>query len=654
MNTASVSPSREADRLAALRHYQILDTPPDGAFDHITALAAALFQVPIAIVSLVDHDRIWFKSHHGLETQETNRAPGLCASAILSPEVYHLRDARVDARSLANPLVACKCGLRFYAAAPLRTHDGFNLGTLCVIDREPRKLSRSEGEMLKKLAALVMDHMELRLEAKKVAALEQEHRAMGEQLRQATLQAVESEERFRDLFDEAPIAYVHEGLDSRLIRANKTALKCLGIRPEEVTQTYGKSFAPDTPDAQRRMREAFESINRGTDTSGIVLEMRRKDNGKPLWIQWWSRPDPSGKFTRTMFVDITERVLLEQEQARLQAQNEYLLEEIRREHGFGDIIGESPGLRKVMQQIQLVAPTDAAVLINGESGTGKELVARAIHENSPRKGRALIKVNCGAVPENLFESEFFGHMRGAFTGAVRDKPGRFELADGGTLFLDEIGEIPLAMQSKLLRVLQEQEIERIGDTRVRKVNVRIIAATNRNLQEDVDSGRFRQDLYYRLVVFPLEIPPLRERREDIAPLAAHFVRASARKMNRPPPRFTKTHAAQLTAYDWPGNVRELQNAVERAVILAQNGPLQFDPPTSTRTAQSGTTTTQPGDTSALMFTRAELKQRERESITNALAQANGKIFGPEGAAALLGMKPTTLASRIKALGLQRR
>ncbi len=272
------------------------------------------------------------------------------------------------------------------------------------------------------------------------------------------------------------------------------------------------------------------------------------------------------------------RAFTEIERLRLQLEQEniYLREEVSAALGAHDIIGDSPGLKKVLQQIQLVAPTDAAVLINGESGTGKEWVARAIHENSPRKSRALIKVNCGAVPDALFESEFFGHVKGAFTGAMKDKPGKFELADGGTIFLDEIGEIPLPMQTRLLRVLQEKEIERVGATRPRQVNVRVIAATNRDLKKEVEAGRFRQDLFYRLSVFPIEIPPLRERSEDIAPLAMHFVRHAARRMNRPTPRVTQAALGQLTAHDWPGNVRELQNAVERAVILSQGGPLRFD------------------------------------------------------------------------------
>jgi len=487
---------------------------------------------------------------------------------------------------------------------------------------------------------------------RKVAELGRAERRMSEELRQANEALRESEERFRDLFDEAPIAYVHEEVDTRFIQANRAAMSIMGIKPEEVAGTFGRSLVPDTPDAQRRLREVLERMGSGTETSGVVLELRRKDNGKPVWVQWWSKPAAGSNYTRTMFVDITDRVLMEQEQARLEAQNAYLQEEIRGAHNFGDIIGESPGLRKVMQQIQLVAPTDAAVLVTGESGTGKELVARAVHDHSARKGRVLVKLNCSAVPEGLFESEFFGHVRGAFTGALKDKPGRFELADGGTLFLDEIGEVPLAMQAKLLRVLQEQELERIGDTRTRKINVRIIAATNRDLKKEVDAGRFRQDLFYRLSVFPIEVPPLRERGDDIPPLVAHFLAQSARRMNRPDLRITLAALSQLAAHDWPGNVRELQNTVERAVILSRGGPLRFDLP------QSNATDTTRARTHAAakpaLLTRDELKRQERDGIAAALKQTGGRIFGPGGAAELLGMKPTTLASRITALGLKRK
>jgi len=521
-----------------------------------------------------------------------------------------------------------------YLGVPVRDSTRCVIGHLVIMDDKPMSSDQLVLSVMETFASRAGAELE------RVRAFDSIHR-----------QKQESDERFRDLFEEAPIAYVLEGLDSRIIRANRAAANLLGIKSEDIVGKLGKEFAPNTPEAQRRMREAFESVEGGNAANGIVLELSRKDNGKPVWIQWWSRPDPIGKFTRTMFIDITERVLIEQEKIQLEAQNAYLWEEIRSELNFGDIIGESPGVRKVRQQIQLVAPTDAAVLITGESGTGKELVARAIHENSLRKERPLIKVNCGAIPENLFESEFFGHARGAFTGALKDKSGRFELADGGTLFLDEIGDLPLAMQAKLLRVLQEHEIERVGETRLRKVNVRIIAATNRDLKGEVEAGRFRQDLFYRLSVFPIEVPPLRQRRDDIPQLALHFVRVTAKKMNRPPLRLTKAHAEQLAVHDWPGNIRELQNAVERAVILAHGGPLRFELPT-THVGSSAPVNAPPAD-SPMILTREQWKHRESESISRALKQSGGKVFGPGGAAELLGMRPTTLMSRIKALGLNR-
>jgi transcriptional regulator with GAF, ATPase, and Fis domain len=346
--------------------------------------------------------------------------------------------------------------------------------------------------------------------------------------------------------------------------------------------------------------------------------------------------------------------------AKLELENEYFQTEIKEIYDFGEIVGHSAALQKVLEQIQLVAGTTATVLILGESGTGKELIARAVHERSPRKERPFIKVNCAAIPEKLFESEFFGHVKGAFTGADKDRVGRIQLADGGTLFLDEIAEIPIALQAKLLQVLQEQQFERVGETRSREVDVRIIAATNRDLEKEIEAGNFRSDLFYRLSVFPIKSPPLRERREDVPLLAAHFLKMCAKKMNLPAPKLTKGHVEHLQAYDWPGNVRELQNAIERAAIFAQTGTLHFDflsleapkPDAPTKTVPS--TPTPNAKLDPTILTEAELKRRERESIIAALAQANGKISGPRGAAEFLGMKPTTLASRIKALGLKSR
>src|SRR5499433_2094601 len=613
-----VVPENETERLRALRSYSILDTPPDGSFDHITALAAEFFRVPIALISLVDHDRIWFKSRQGLDAQQLGRDPGLCASAILSPEVYHVRDALADARALANPLVAGEFGLRFYAAAPLRTRDNFNLGTLCIIDREPRDLSPAERTMLAKLASVVMDQMELRLAARRIAELEKAEREMSQQLQQANLALAESEGRFRDLFDEAPIAYVHEGLDSRFIRANRAAMKTLGIKPEEIAGTYGKSLVPDSPEAQLRLRQALESMERGTGASGLVLELRRKDNGQPVWIQWWSKPDASGTYTRTMFLDITERVLLEQEQTRLLAQNAYLQEEIRSERHFDEIVGNSPALRRVLQQVDQVASTDSTVLISGETGTGKELFARAIHDRSSRKSRPLVKVNCAAISAGLVESELFGHVKGAFTGALTNRDGRFKVADGGTIFLDEVGELPLETQVKLLRVLQEQEFELIGSSKTIKIDVRIIAATNRDLAAAVAEGKFRRDLYYRLSVFPISVPPLRERAADVPLLVRFFLQRFAKRFRKRVSAISDETMDRLTAYRWPGNIRELQNVIERAVVLANGPVLELDQELVPLGAASGR---QPRESAAGALPKlATLEEVERNHIVATLEQ----------------------------------
>jgi PAS domain S-box-containing protein len=463
-----------------------------------------------------------------------------------------------------------------------------------------------------------------------------------EELRRQGIQALaESEERFRDLFDEAPIAYVHEGLDTRFLRANRAAMRSLGITPEEVAGTYGKSFIPDTPDAQRRLQEALASIGRGTDTSGVVLELRRKDNGRPLWIQWWSKPDPNGQFTRTMFLDITERVQMEQEKARLEAEKVYLQEEIKTEHNFEEIIGTSAAIKRVLQAIERVAATDATVLVTGETGTGKELIARALHHLSSRKDGVLVKVNCAAIPAGLIESELFGHEKGAFTGALARKIGRFELADGATIFLDEIGEIPLELQTKLLRVLQEGEFERLGSTKTLKVNVRVIAATNRDLEQEVRDGRFRSDLFYRVKVFPIHLPALRDRKQDIPLLVAYFVKKYAADFGKKVESVPASAMEMLKSYSWPGNIRELQHVIERAVILSQGPELELGDwlPKPAEAPGGGTLVT--------------LEEMERTHIMTVLKFTNWRVSGDKGAAAVLGVKPTTLEARMKRLGIQR-
>jgi len=272
----------------------------------------------------------------------------------------------------------------------------------------------------------------------------------------------DSEQRYRDLFDEAPIPYVYEDTDTRFVSVNQAAMKLLGLKPDDVPGTLGWSLVAPGEANQKQLQAAFRDIQKGKERGLVELELRRKDNGQPVWVQFWSRPEPDGKHTRTMIIDITDRVLAEREKARLQQQNAYLQEEIKATLNFDEIVGRSPALSAVLEQVRAVGPTDASVLVTGETGTGKELVARAIHSASRRKDKPLIKVNCAALPAGLVESELFGHEKGAFTGAIARRVGRFELADGGTIFLDEIGELPLEMQAKLLRVLQEGEIDRIG------------------------------------------------------------------------------------------------------------------------------------------------------------------------------------------------
>jgi transcriptional regulator with GAF, ATPase, and Fis domain len=359
-----------------------------------------------------------------------------------------------------------------------------------------------------------------------------------------------------------------------------------------------------------------------------------------------------------VFRDITERRSTETQlqnaldelkvlKERLEEQNAYLQEEIHIEHNFREIVGQSEPIKKIIKQIDVVAPTDASVLINGESGTGKELIARAIHQASRRNASPLIRVNCAAIPAELFESEFFGHIRGAFTGAVRDRVGRFELADGGTLFLDEIGEIPLELQSKLLRVLQEGQFERVGEERTRKVDVRIIAATNRDLRQEVAAKHFREDLYFRLNVFPIQSPALRERPMDIAPLAAHFLKQTGKRLNMPGRRLRNSDIERLQSYSWPGNIRELQNVIERALITSVGADLNLDLPDEPKT-----TVTQKPSPSSQIMTDAQIRELERNNMQAALKASDGKLFGKGGAAELLGLKPTTLASRFKRLEIK--
>lgn len=390
-------------------------------------------------------------------------------------------------------------------------------------------------------------------------------------------------------------------------------------------------------------------------------------DGHAIPVEYTSTPilkdgQPAGAVV--VFRDVSERKELELQRAgaleeikqltaQLEQERDYLRDEIKLSSNFGEIIGASPALIRTLAQIEAVGPTPVNVLVLGESGVGKEMIARAIHTSSERSEGPLVKVNCASIPKDLFESEFFGHIKGAFTGAHRDRVGRLQLAHQGTLFLDEIGEVPLDQQGKLLRALQEQEFERVGDEVTSKVDVRVVAATNRNLSDEVKAGRFREDLFYRLSVFPIEVPPLRDRMDDIAPLAVHFLELICRELGREPLRITQQQLSRLKAHAWPGNIRELKNVIERAVISTVGSKLRLDlalpvlsasqlPMNSVRSAEA-----------ADYVTDAEFRELEKANTLAALQAADWQVWGERGAAALLGIKPSTLTYRMKMLGLRK-
>jgi PAS domain S-box-containing protein len=567
---------------------------------------------------------IAFWSNGGIVDNIEYELPGTPCEQVIKGGLCHIpRDVQLKYPDTEK-------GIEGYLGVPLKARDGQVLGHLCVFDEDPLPAEPRRLYTFQIFGAR--------------AAAELERVRIEQRLR-------ESEEELKDLFEEAPIAYVHEGIDTRFLHANRAALATLGVKAEEVSTFYGKTLIPDTPEAQQRLREALTAIEQGNQASGVILELRRKDNGKPLWIKWWSRPDPGGTYTRTMFIDITEQVLLERERARLTAQNVYLREEIQAVHNFEEIIGASSGLLAVLEHVKRVAPTDTTTLLLGETGTGKELIARAIHSTSSRAEKPFVKVNCAALPPGLVESELFGHERGAFSGAIQRRVGRFELANGGTIFLDEIGEIPADVQVKLLRVLQEREFERVGGGQTIKADVRVIAATNRDLHKAMRDGTFRPDLYYRLNVFPITLPPLRERADDIPLLVRFFVQKYGPRVGRRPDTIDASTMESLVNYQWPGNIRELENIIERALILSTSGVLSIDaemlPVTAPRPATESHATGNQGGT------ESDLNSVQREHIVSTLHKTNWVVEGERGAARRLGMKPATLRHRMKKLGISR-
>jgi formate hydrogenlyase transcriptional activator len=599
----------------------------DQFFASLVRQLASALDVQCAFVSELTPDRQFFRTlalwaRGALRDNVTVRLAGTPCEAVLNGETAHY-SANLQAVFPRDPMVV-EWGAASYCGVPLVDRSGVVAGHLAIYDDKPMWNRTRCVSIMRIFAAR--------------ARAEIERMRMERELRA-------SEQWFRDLYDEAPIAYIYEETDSRFVSANRAAMTLLGLRPEEVRGTLGLSLVAPTPEIQERVHRAIETIQKGKECADIELELRRKDDGRPIWVRWWSKPEPDGKYTRTMLVDITDRVLAERERNHLQEQNLYLREEIEKEYNFEEIIGSSGPVRDVLAKIRQVAPTDSTVLIIGETGTGKELVARAIHKCSQRASRAFVSVNCAAIPATLIASELFGHEKGAFTGAVTRRVGRFELADGGTLFLDEVGDLPLDTQLALLRVLQEREFERVGSTRPIKVDVRIIAATNRDLGAALASGTLRADFFYRLSVFPIEVPPLWERATDIPLLVSYFVDRYATKAGKTIRHIDTRTLELIQSYRWPGNVRELQNVIERAVIVCDTDTLVVGDNWLSRDIAATQPPISPlGDA---------LVTRERQMIEAALTESKGKVAGRSGAAAKLGIPPSTLESKIRALKIRK-
>jgi PAS domain S-box-containing protein len=473
----------------------------------------------------------------------------------------------------------------------------------------------------------------------------------------AEVQVREHEQKLSRLVGGAMDAIVELDRHLRVTQMNPAAEKIFGSGAADLT---GQTFAHFlTADSREKL-------------AGLIIELDTRPEGqRNLWIGGGLTVTPNGgesfqaeatlsrfdlqrePFYTLILRNINDRLEAEQKIRSLTVETEYLCEEINALIGSDEVVGGSESLMRVLGDVKEVAPTDATALIMGETGTGKELIARAIHAASRRRRKPLIKVNCAAIPAALIESEFFGHEQGAFTGATKRREGRFALAHGGTLFLDEIGELPIDLQSKLLRVLQEGEFEPVGSSQTRKIDVRVIAATNRDLEKSVGEGKFREDLYYRLNVFPIRLPPLRERREDIGVLAMAFARRFAQRMGRTLEPLSEDCLRRLQAYHWPGNVRELQNVIERAVITARDGRLNLDRALPDGAGPAAAAETPSNGAPKRVRTAHELEALERENLLAALESAGWRVAGENGAARLLGMKPTTLNSRMKALGITR-
>jgi PAS domain S-box-containing protein len=558
-----------------------------------------------------------------------------CERVIDERCLIHIPDNLVDIYG-DDPDVRT-AGAASYMGMPLLDLDSKILGHLAVLDTRPMPAEPRTQALFQIFAA----------------------RAAAELRRlRAEAQVREREQKLGRLVGSAMDAIIELDQHLRVTQMNPAAEKIFGCGAAEVAgRTFIHFLAADSREKLARLIVDLDTRPEGQRSLWIPggLAVTGGQSGTFQAEATLSRFDLEREPFYTLILrNVNERVEAEQKIRSLTVEAEYLREEISGLVGSDEIVGQSEALLKVLGDVREVAATDATVLILGETGTGKEVIARIIHRASRRRDKPLIKVNCAAIPAPLIESEFFGHEQGAFTGATKKRDGRFALAHGGTIFLDEVGELPLDLQSKLLRVLQEGEFEPVGSSQTRKVDVRVLAATNRDLEKSVRDGKFREDLYYRLNVFPIQLPPLRERCADIGLLATAFAQKYAQRMGRTLEPLSEECLRRLQAYSWPGNVRELQNIIERAVITSRDGRLNLDRalPESVNTLAAALT----DDEAAVKRVRTakELEDLERNNLMVALEAAEWKIAGENGAAQLLGMKPTTLSSRMKVLGIVRK
>jgi formate hydrogenlyase transcriptional activator len=562
---------------------------------------------------------------------------GSCGTAAFLKKRVIVSDIATDPLWSGFRDVALRNGLRSAWSQPIISKDGEVLGTFCIYSPKPRPPKPSDLQLIEGAVRIALIAIEKgRTQAALVHALE-EIRKSQEQLRR-------DDEEFRRITDAIPHMIVVMQPDGRIIYANRLALDYTGLTLADVQSETFRTRAFHPEDIERVHKERGEGLLKGVPFENEQRFLRK--DGQYRWFLHRYNPllDEQGKVIRwyTTGTDIEDRKRAED---RMRSENVALREEIERSSMFEEIVGSSEPLRIVLKQVSKVAPMDSTVLILGETGTGKELIARAIHNRSKRSSRAFIRVNCAAIPRDLIASELFGHERGAFTGAMQRRLGRFESADGGTIFLDEVGDLPAETQVALLRVLQEREFERVGGNQSIAVDVRVLAATNRNLNTAVTEGHFRQDLFYRLNVFPIQIPPLRDRADDISLLVDYLIDRFGAKAGKRFRSINKKTLELFQAYDWPGNIRELQNVIERAVILSEGDTFSVDEAWLTRASPKPAMTSVP--------LAASLVEREREMLEVALREAAGVIGGPKGAASKLGMPRQTLESKIRKLGINR-